>query len=589
MVASETVLVAMRGALKLGQQARAAYVDSTRRRALVLPLPDFEMTSDTVVATTFYLNNPPAGPAQLIALMGKVEAGDALSVAEQEQLLDYYNDEQLAAFKSDTGFATAQDGSTVSTASLNALVEIRQWQRGGDPNPSTLQRIAGTFVEIGVDYFLETPGALDVDSRTGRAVKGFLDGLDEIDFAEEAIGDLPRRLFVAALDAIVDNPDIVADSAKAQVLIQAATSGLVTDVNAKILASRDAVGDNLTLEQSIRSWGETVFRSLLGSVGKLVVTDPAQFVDVDDPAHSALVSGVGTALIDAIEATSAGELERVFSHATLEQLTDAALEAVAENPSLVLGDDPRLSALVGQLTRDIAGMNELFARNALPEVARLVVKVTGDHLATVWPPGVDPERNLALLAATTTLEVLSQPPAPGSAWSPELTKSDAVFVVSSVIDDLAASPGWLQTALDEHDPQLKTAMEAVLGVLRARGDQQLLTKHMGLELLSAALHAAALRSQFTAALPNGKPFVAAVVDALLDTAFGGTPEIAWRLARNEFLVGALEEIVDLLDASHVDEAAIQIVRAELGNYAQRIQNGQDASLETLLTAIENEL
>ena len=38
---SDIVIFAIRSALKLGEQARAAYVDSTRQRALVLPLPDF--------------------------------------------------------------------------------------------------------------------------------------------------------------------------------------------------------------------------------------------------------------------------------------------------------------------------------------------------------------------------------------------------------------------------------------------------------------------------------------------------------------------------------------------------------------------
>ena len=40
MAAAEIVLFAIQGALKLGTESRAAYVDATRRRDLVLPLPD---------------------------------------------------------------------------------------------------------------------------------------------------------------------------------------------------------------------------------------------------------------------------------------------------------------------------------------------------------------------------------------------------------------------------------------------------------------------------------------------------------------------------------------------------------------------
>jgi len=35
------ILFAIQSAIRLGQQARQAYVDSTRKRALVLPLPNF--------------------------------------------------------------------------------------------------------------------------------------------------------------------------------------------------------------------------------------------------------------------------------------------------------------------------------------------------------------------------------------------------------------------------------------------------------------------------------------------------------------------------------------------------------------------
>ena len=44
------VLFAIRSALKLGQQLRLAYVDNTKRRELVLPLPNFFSSPDVVSA-----------------------------------------------------------------------------------------------------------------------------------------------------------------------------------------------------------------------------------------------------------------------------------------------------------------------------------------------------------------------------------------------------------------------------------------------------------------------------------------------------------------------------------------------------------
>lgn len=51
------VMFAIRSAVKLAQQSRAAYVDATRGRALTLPLPDFDPAPDAVSAANYF-----AGP-----------------------------------------------------------------------------------------------------------------------------------------------------------------------------------------------------------------------------------------------------------------------------------------------------------------------------------------------------------------------------------------------------------------------------------------------------------------------------------------------------------------------------------------------
>jgi hypothetical protein len=62
-----------------------------------------------------------------------------------------------------------------------------------------VQRLAGTFVEIGIDYFLNVPGALNRNSSHGKVVAGVLDAFSRINFTEEQLRDLPVRLFVASV------------------------------------------------------------------------------------------------------------------------------------------------------------------------------------------------------------------------------------------------------------------------------------------------------------------------------------------------------------------------------------------------------
>jgi hypothetical protein len=37
---------------------------------------------------------------------------------------------------------------------------VRQWGKGADPTPSVLQRVGGTLIEIGVNYFANVPGGI---------------------------------------------------------------------------------------------------------------------------------------------------------------------------------------------------------------------------------------------------------------------------------------------------------------------------------------------------------------------------------------------------------------------------------------------
>ena len=68
------VLFAIRSGLKLGQQLRLAYVDNTRRRELVLPLPNFFSSPDVVSATNYFAGpgaRHVAASARLAALLHK--------------------------------------------------------------------------------------------------------------------------------------------------------------------------------------------------------------------------------------------------------------------------------------------------------------------------------------------------------------------------------------------------------------------------------------------------------------------------------------------------------------------------------------
>src|SRR6187551_1572613 len=92
--AATIVLFAIRSSIKLGHQVRQAYVDSTKSRDLILPLPNFFSEINIVSATNYfdakgqaYLTDRP----KLAALLKKRKtAGQTLTSAEETEVCTYH-------------------------------------------------------------------------------------------------------------------------------------------------------------------------------------------------------------------------------------------------------------------------------------------------------------------------------------------------------------------------------------------------------------------------------------------------------------------------------------------------------------------
>src|SRR5687768_14798378 len=95
------------------------------------------------------------------------------------------------------------------TADVASLLVLNQWERGRSPFPSAVQRVAGTLVEVAIDYFLHVPGGLSEHSRQGKTLRAFLGGLDDVRFQDARWDALVIGLFTTALDTLAHHPDLV--------------------------------------------------------------------------------------------------------------------------------------------------------------------------------------------------------------------------------------------------------------------------------------------------------------------------------------------------------------------------------------------
>ncbi|HVR35808.1 MAG TPA: hypothetical protein VMS21_08150 [Methylomirabilota bacterium] len=595
------VMFAIRSSIKLGQQMRRAYVESTQRRELVLPLPDFFATPDITSAANYFAGpggHRVASSPTLGALLQKRRSpGQSLTEDEEAELCELHREFFNLDRAARNGLGVAPDGSTLDGEGFNALITIRQWRRGADPNPPVLQRLAGTFVEIGVDYLANVPGALNRDSRHGKPIAGFLEAMGDIRFSEEKLGTLPARLFVATLETVSEQSDLLSGDTKTQELVRVVTRSLSSDVARHIEQLRAGGGSDLVREARLSDWAETVFRSLLSSAGGHVLAHPERFLGVQEEAGAELVSRVGESVLGLLLDESGLSIDRLFSRQSVTRILRPALAVAGEHPDLFLkGNHAGFQRLLGEMATRLAGSENLLARDTVPEVMRLILEKTGENLPLLWPnPGREPGRHLLLMAAQTTLEVLSRPSSIEDVWSPAFGRTELITITDAVLDELAANPAWLAAITGKEDERLKLVLESALRMIRLRASPQL-SPVIAADIVRAVVQASARRVEFLKPVSGDgtgdpPPLVAAVLDAILQAVFD--PDLgesaAWQVRRPEVLLNLVKSVLAELAGSRPRAETVAVLEGCLRKQLAALTRGEAFDLPAFELALHKAL
>ena len=594
MASSDLILFAIQAALRLGVQARAAYVDATRRRSLILPLPNYQAKSDVYDAVEYFKDPGKRHITEsklLEDLREQLERTDTItpivkSLTEEQKtdLVVLHSDFATLDFIEE-GFEFEEPSDGFVPEDLVNVLRIRQWRSGNDPHPTLLRRFAGAFIEIGVDYFAHFPGALNKNSRHGKALHVLFTSLDQIkfseDFAEQRIGDLPGRLLIATLETVSENSEFLSGDPKYQELIAVTSNALVKDVAQRIKRIRESTGGagNEDREERVKAWAELVFRSVLASGGRFVASNPKEYLGTDEPQESELAVHVGQAVLGLILDQPEGQLDRVFGREGLEVVIRAGLSALGKYPELVLDtENIGLKNLLSQVVSELGLQEAILETGILPEVTRLLLDKTGENLYLFWPQWAKhPENHLLLTAASIVLDSLTYMPS-GARWKPQFTSDNMLHVLEATFDEFLNNPGWLIDRSGKVNENLKVSLEAMIGVLRTQQDRRLNTRDAS-QIISAALKAIARRQEFLEKLPNGTPMVAALIDAILSSIFRKKNDrAAWSLVRSEVILGTIKAALNLLAEAGVTEEKVKNLGAFMKKQVKAVNEGKPWSL-----------
>jgi hypothetical protein len=577
---AELVLFAIQSAIRLAEASRRAFVDSTQSRALTLPLPNFGGTVDDKSAARFYRSDKGrefnVEGSRIRTLTDRVSGGATLEEPERSEYVDFYlEDRAMAIFREGrTTDLRAGSQAGVSAQDWQHLLQIRQWQKGRDPNPSPVQRIAGTLVEIGVDYFQKDPSLVRTDRPTGKALATFLAAIDGVSFSTEKPARLAVSLFGALAEAVQANPGLFADDEPSRRLVHNVTTALAGDAQARI----EAAGDTAS-EESIEGWARLVFRSILRSTGETILSAPELYLGARD-GGATLAGNVGLAVLDAVVGRNTVDLRALFTQEAMDGVMKAALRAVAASPKLAGIPHQGVAQLVRSVVGDLAASTTVVGPDLLPEVIRIVLDRTAENADALLPAGGAPTDLLLARAGRTLLEGLAAPD-PGGTWRPRFAKQDVLNTLEAVVGEVAQNPGWLSSAAGASSSHLGMAVRAALAAL-AGMEEPRLRPASALVVVRAAVDASARRlALLEVSDTSASPPVQRALEVVFAALRGGPPAAQWALGRDEVVTLVAVEALRRLADRGVTAARIEAVRGALVAEREQLIGGGPLDLDGL--------
>ena len=448
---AEAIIFAINSAIRLSRTIRKAYARSIKGKLLVLPLPEFDPSLDLITVVEYFRRNN-----HHLKRLKELKTLHDRAFHEP----NFRGDKRAFQRYQEYYFAlnSRKGPPEITEEDITHLLAVRQWEHGIEAPASVLQLVAGTLVELGIDYFLQVPGAVNPNSSKGKVLRVFLEAFDRIDLSEnrQVKKDLSQRLipslFAAAAESIVElSPDITRDD-KLQLFINATAKGIASDLYKKL----EQIPDPYDQEKVIH-WGQVVTRSLIKNAGTIALSNPAQLFDTNTPT-SKIIAETGGIILEAIlnDSSDGVYLKKAISQDTLDRIVKASLEVVSAHPNVIDGDQGIKTIITG--VANAMKDRSLFDQGYFPEFIRLILEQSAGHLPVLWDK--DDGEHLLILALQQILEVITVRHA-DAPWRPKITKEDMLDIVHYLLDEVVQNPDWLLDSASK-DPILTETLDISL-------------------------------------------------------------------------------------------------------------------------------
>ena len=435
---AELIMFGIEAGLKLGTKLNDVLVDATVEKPMLLPVGE---------------------------LFGSVTENDAIEFFDDHPELTtagqpYYRlsrADKLKAYKTlkqiDDRIVGSGSVSSEAVQIVSNLHKLQQYKQGLGSKPA-LQRVVGTLVEIGIDYFVAHPEAIGAKSGGRKILQAFVESLDEVNFTEGTRTEIVSDMLVSALDTLQANTSLIADDARLQALVGGVTNSLLVDIQAA-----GSIGAMKRREDFVRRIGSSILKG-----GAQAFSQNIDLFLPEDSDSKQLVSSTLTQLLKGINGK-----ENLFTNESLELLFHSALRTVAEN-ARVFSDDAVLQELISRTVTAMTGATgkKVFSAETVSAVLCEVLSVAAENIETLID-STNPQKQLLANATTAVAQSLSGALAGGGTVRDLLSRQQLVSLMAVVFKEVAKHPEQLlgDTKLGDR----KAAIAQIIGsVARALGD-----------------------------------------------------------------------------------------------------------------------
>lgn len=569
---AQAIIFAINSAIRLSRAMRKAYARSIKGRVLVLPLPAFDPNVRIIKVAEFFQDHPEYRRhiKALNLLHGRAMTDSRFRDDQRavERYKQYYH--YLTKPEEIEGELTVDD--------VANLLAVRQWKDDFDAPASVLQLVAGTLVELGIDYFLQVPGAVNPHSAKGKVLREFLEAFDQIDFAEnktikeDLSGILLPNLFAAAAESIGQLSDDLASDPKLQLFVRETAHGIAADIYRKL----EQVQDPFEQDEIIR-WGQLVTRSMIQHAGTTATTRAGQLFGTNDTVAD-LVAATGGVLLNAILAPGSEglQLRSALTTTTLDGMIQASLDIIAAHPNVLTRQQGLQPILAG--VADAIGEKSWFEPGFYPELIRLVLEQSAGNLETLWPAEEDGE-HLLVLALQQILTLLSEKHS-DAPWRSVLTQAHLLEMVYELLDDVVQNPAWI-TDEQNKGSVLSQCLDVTFRSLRHVEKSQRLQADTIRWLIRLNMHTVATSQQLLNHIQwEDDPERTAILEKALQLIFlyvfpNDAPP---QLSRTTLLVDLTEHVLETILQDHPNKRGLVLLDLVLFDSGIEYENGFNAAL-----------